>query len=85
MIDQLGGDQPRAEMKQFDQDHDPTRVAAGYKAYFLFSLSSALILFIRGCANSAVDQNSAMNNPNVTSQGKQHAQKELNRMSGPSE
>ncbi|EED19808.1 conidiation protein Con-6, putative [Talaromyces stipitatus ATCC 10500] len=33
MIDSLGGDQPRAEMKQFDQQHDQNRVAGGLKAY----------------------------------------------------
>lgn len=33
MIDALGGDQPRAEMKQFDREKDQTRVAGGLKAY----------------------------------------------------
>jgi hypothetical protein len=33
MIDALGGDQPRAEMKQFNREKDQTRVAGGLKAY----------------------------------------------------
>ncbi|EEA27357.1 hypothetical protein TMatcc_004358 [Talaromyces marneffei ATCC 18224] len=32
MIDALGGDQPRAEMKQFDREKDQTRVVGGLKA-----------------------------------------------------
>ncbi|KAF5016219.1 hypothetical protein F66182_12171 [Fusarium sp. NRRL 66182] len=32
MIDALGGDQPRAEMKQFDREKDQSRVAGGLKA-----------------------------------------------------
>ncbi|OKL60672.1 hypothetical protein UA08_03960 [Talaromyces atroroseus] len=32
MIDALGGDEPRREMKQFDQDKDQTRIAGGLKA-----------------------------------------------------
>lgn len=32
IIDALGGDEPRTEMKQFDREKDQTRVAGGLKA-----------------------------------------------------
>lgn len=36
MIDALGGDEPRREMKQFNREKDQTRVAGGLKAYAFF-------------------------------------------------
>lgn len=46
MIDALGGDQPRAEMKQFDREKDQTRVAGGLKAYvFLLSWKTIVMSY----------------------------------------
>lgn len=39
MIDALGGDEPRREMKQFNREKDQTRIAGGLKAYAHFPLS----------------------------------------------
>jgi hypothetical protein len=36
MIDALGGDEPRREMKQFNREKDQTRIAGGLKAYAHF-------------------------------------------------
>lgn len=85
MIDALGGDQPRAEMKQFDREKDQTRVAGGLKAYAFFFFDHLNSFEIEVMMIHANRGTRATQNPRNSDAGKGRAQEKLQQMGGPSE